>query len=170
MTTSFRLLAILPLVYGACDEQNLCSTSYVPVCTTNGITYNNLCLMEQAQCVDSSITLQAEGPCEFKTKACPTTCDVMTSYSIHYTKSSTMIGEICYEYIARSKEMLSTHSHVAILEDSTAERIKPTKAADGTLLQPLDTIISFHVVDNDSYLSVDRLKHVHTFLSKDISS
>ncbi|OQS07757.1 pyridoxal-dependent decarboxylase, partial [Thraustotheca clavata] len=29
---------------------------------------------------------------------------------------------------------------------------------------------SFHVVDNDSYLSVDRLKHVHTFLSKDISS
>lgn len=31
-------------------------------------------------------------------------------------------------------------------------------------------IISFYVVENGEYFSVDGLKHVHTFLSKDISS
>ncbi|OQR94435.1 pyridoxal-dependent decarboxylase [Achlya hypogyna] len=83
---------------------------------------------------------------------------------------SAMVGQICYEYIARSKQMLRTHAHIALLEDADVGAAKPSVAGDGTLLQPLDTIISFHVVDAGTYLSVERLKLVHMFLSKDISS
>ncbi|KAF0770744.1 hypothetical protein AaE_002551, partial [Aphanomyces astaci] len=37
-------------------------------------------------------------------------------------------------------------------------------------IQPLDTIVSFHVVDSSKgFLSVDKLKVVHLLLSKDIS-
>ncbi|KDO22138.1 hypothetical protein SPRG_10956 [Saprolegnia parasitica CBS 223.65] len=93
----------------------------------------------------------------------------LVNMELYASIPSAMVGQICYEYIARSKAMMATHAHVSLLEPPRDLR-KPSMAADGTLLQPLDTIISFHVIEHGVCLSVDRLKLVHMFLSKDISS
>ncbi|KAF0684838.1 hypothetical protein As57867_023112, partial [Aphanomyces stellatus] len=85
-----------------------------------------------------------------------------------------MVAQISREYIDRSKAMLATHSHVRLLDafDEPEKRRRPKApvAAGGLPIQPLDTIISFHVVDGDALLTNDRLKVLHMLLAKDISS
>ncbi|ETW00575.1 hypothetical protein H310_07156 [Aphanomyces invadans] len=87
-----------------------------------------------------------------------------------------MVAQISHEYIGRAKSMLATHTHVALLDpfDAPAKALKPkppVSADTGLPIQPLDTIVSFHVVDGaNGFLSLDKLKVVHLLLSKDISS
>nr|ACB78013.1 semigranular hemocyte specific kazal-type proteinase inhibitor [Pacifastacus leniusculus] len=40
-----------------------CGRDLRPVCGSNGRTYHNACLLENARCVDPTITHQHEGPC-----------------------------------------------------------------------------------------------------------
>ncbi|RHY10286.1 hypothetical protein DYB25_001088 [Aphanomyces astaci] len=86
-----------------------------------------------------------------------------------------MVAQISHEYIERTKSMLATHTHVALLDpfDEAAKALKPkppVSADTGLPIQPLDTIVSFHVVDSSKgFLSVNKLKVVHLLLSKDIS-
>ena len=43
-----------------------CNKAYVPVCGSDGETYNNMCLLEHANCLNpfASITVAGKGPCE----------------------------------------------------------------------------------------------------------
>ncbi|KAH7482473.1 hypothetical protein PRIC1_006868 [Phytophthora ramorum] len=45
----------------ACDKG--CERDLMPVCGSNGVTYSNECLLEEAQCADASISLKSKGKC-----------------------------------------------------------------------------------------------------------
>ncbi|KAK7073399.1 hypothetical protein SK128_018733 [Halocaridina rubra] len=47
-----------------CDE--MCDKTFLPVCGSDGETYNNICLLNVADCLNpfTTITLASEGPCE----------------------------------------------------------------------------------------------------------
>ncbi|CAK4692430.1 hypothetical protein LEN26_006203 [Aphanomyces euteiches] len=87
---------------------------------------------------------------------------------------SAIVAQISHDYITRAKAMLLTHAHIQLLDafDAPAKRARPAPriSSTGLPLQPLDTIISFHIVDaNNELLAVSKLKTLHALLAKDLS-
>ncbi|GAB9471781.1 hypothetical protein Gpo141_00008980 [Globisporangium polare] len=41
----------------------MCTTDFTPVCGSNGITYNNACLLKNAKCANATISKAADGAC-----------------------------------------------------------------------------------------------------------
>jgi hypothetical protein len=42
----------------------ICTRDFSPVCGTNGLTYNNECLLKAANCRDENIKKNMNGPCD----------------------------------------------------------------------------------------------------------
>ncbi|XP_045617354.1 four-domain proteases inhibitor [Procambarus clarkii] len=74
-----QLLAVMLVVlvaqaqsqYTGCKKG--CPKNIDPVCGSDGVTYSNLCLLENAQCDDPTLSLQYDGPC--KEEKCPNGCN-----------------------------------------------------------------------------------------------
>ena len=52
-----------------CTDCNpVCPFEWEPVCGSNGITYDNFCILNYAMCTDESIRLSHNGPCKLNGK------------------------------------------------------------------------------------------------------
>uniref|UniRef100_A0A098LWJ9 Ubs_10 putative toxin n=1 Tax=Unedogemmula bisaya TaxID=746885 RepID=A0A098LWJ9_UNEBI len=58
------LTALLALAFaGDQCPPSACTDEYSPVCGSDDQTYSNLCMLKNAQCQDSSLTLKSQGAC-----------------------------------------------------------------------------------------------------------
>ncbi len=57
-----------------CQSERACTLDYNPVCSSNGVTYGNICAFHKAQCEEPSITLRAFGSCDAPALGCPQVC------------------------------------------------------------------------------------------------
>ncbi|XP_069157235.1 serine protease inhibitor dipetalogastin isoform X40 [Procambarus clarkii] len=101
---------------GQCDERGSgsssstcptsCGTEYVPVCGTDGVTYDNQCQLDRVSCRDALVTKRNDGPCASSggssggsslcTQACPITyAPVCGSDRVTYSNACTFGNAVC---------------------------------------------------------------------------
>ncbi|XP_069157205.1 serine protease inhibitor dipetalogastin isoform X10 [Procambarus clarkii] len=101
---------------GRCDERGSgsssstcptsCGTEYVPVCGTDGVTYDNQCQLDRVSCRDALVTKRNDGPCASSggssggsslcTQACPITyAPVCGSDRVTYSNACTFGNAVC---------------------------------------------------------------------------
>ncbi|XP_045617329.2 serine protease inhibitor dipetalogastin isoform X5 [Procambarus clarkii] len=83
-----------------------CGTEYVPVCGTDGVTYDNQCQLDRVSCRDALVTKRNDGPCASSggssggsslcTQACPITyAPVCGSDRVTYSNACTFGNAVC---------------------------------------------------------------------------
>lgn len=65
------VLHLAPEPSGADSCHRNCARLYSPVCGSNDKTYNNLCLFENAQCLNKELTLKSSSKCDIVVKNVP---------------------------------------------------------------------------------------------------